>query len=78
MYFEVKNTKTKNHWSICTLKCRNNVHVRSLLETKTIKVGSANDFRGFEYQQSCTVDDFKRNFINKFTGESSNESKTVT
>ena len=29
-------------------------------------------------QQSCMVDDFKGNFINKFTGESSNESKTVT
>ena len=30
------------------------------------------------HQQSCTVDDFKGNFINKFMGESSNESKTVT
>ena len=29
------------------------------------------------HQQSCTVDDFKGNFINNFTGESSNESKTV-
>ena len=52
--------------------------MRSLLETKTFKVRTANDFRGFEYQQSSTVDDFKGNFINKFTGESSNESKTVT
>ena len=30
------------------------------------------------HQQSCTVDDFKGNFINNFTSESSNESKTVT
>ena len=30
------------------------------------------------HQQSCTVDDFKGNFINKFSAESSNESKTVT
>ena len=30
------------------------------------------------HQQSCTVDDFNWNFINRFTGESSNESKTVT
>ena len=28
------------------------------------------------HQQSCAVDDFKGNFINKFTGESSNESKS--
>ena len=48
MYLGVKNKKTKNHWSICTLKCSNNVHVRSLLDTKIIKVGSTNDFRGFE------------------------------
>ena len=30
------------------------------------------------HQQSCTVDNVNGNFINKFTGESSNESKTVT
>ena len=29
-------------------------------------------------QQSCTFDDFKGNFINKFRGESFNESKNVT
>ena len=33
---------------------------------------------GLNHQQSCTVDNFKGNFINKFTGESSSESKTVT
>ena len=78
MSLGVRNKKTKNHWSISTLKCSNNVHVRSLLETKIITVGSTNDFRGFE--SSTKLNGwwlFKGDYINKFTGECSNGSKTV-
>ena len=53
--------------------------MRSLLETKIIKVGSTNDFRGFESPTKVYGWWlFKGNYINKFTGECSNGSKIVT